>query len=428
LIKLAACYLSQGKEDAAQQTFETAVAKSIESTDVLLQIANYWKLKSNMANAEVAIQKAIQLEPEDLSLQMKLAQFYFNVSKYQDAREMIEKLITLAPENRSLKKYLIKILLAQNQLDKIPSLLESYTAEMKNDSEFNLLAGKYYLFINNPIIAEEHFKRVTREKTDYFLAHYLLGITYLLGEHVYLAQQSLIKSLSINPSFSEAEMALADIYYKKNELDFSQEHIKRVLARESENFRAHLMMGNVLFAKKRYKEALIWFRSALSINPDSQSGVYYIALASEHTGNKEEALELYQVLLKKNPDFADAAWRLKELWIKRGKIDAARQYFESAVEISSDRSFGNGYLHYILGEVYLAGVDTSKAIDCFHGSIDLLPGLSSSYIKLAGIYGENNNWEQQTGILKLCIKNVPEYLDGYIKLAALYIEKGEGKQ
>ena len=109
LIKLAACYLSQSKEDMAQQTFETAMAERIESTDVLLQIANYWKLKNNMENAEVSIQKAIQLEPEDLSLQMKLAQFYFNVSKYQDARVMVEKLITLAPENRSLKKYLIKL-------------------------------------------------------------------------------------------------------------------------------------------------------------------------------------------------------------------------------------------------------------------------------------------------------------------------------
>lgn len=51
LIKLAVCYLSQGKDGMAQQTFERATANATESTDVLLQIANYWKLKGDMDNA-----------------------------------------------------------------------------------------------------------------------------------------------------------------------------------------------------------------------------------------------------------------------------------------------------------------------------------------------------------------------------------------
>jgi tetratricopeptide (TPR) repeat protein len=419
LIKLSACYLSQNKIDLAQQTFEIATANKTESIDVLLQIANYWKLNSNMENAELAIRKATQIEPENLSLQMILAQFYFNTRRYQDSRLIIEKLISQTPENRTFKKYYIKILLAQNELKMIPSLIENYKAEMKNDHEFNLLVGKYYLFIKNPIIAEEYFERVTRDKPDSFMAHYFQGVAYLLGGHVHLAQQSLIKSLSLNPSFSETEIALADIYYKKNELDFSHEHIKRVIAREPENFRAHMILGNVLFAKKQYQDALMWFRSALVINPDSESAVYYMGLVSESLNDKEEALKLYQVLLKKNPLLADVAWRLKELLIETGKIDFARQYFVSSV----DRSPKNGYLHYILGEVYLSGGDTAKAINSFNKAVILVPTLASSYIRLARIHGENNNLEKQMDILKSCSKNIPDFLDCYIELGELYIQK-----
>ncbi len=424
LIKLAASYLSQDKIDKAQQTFEIATANKTDSTDALLQIANYWKLKGDMNNAELSIRKAILLDPEDLSLQMVLSRFYFNTKRYQDSRRIIEKLIKQAPENRSIKKYRIKILLAQNQLETIPFLLEKYKTEMKNDPEFNLLAGKYYLSINNPLIAEEYFKRVTRENSDYFLAHYLLGVTYILSGKVYLAQHSLIKSLSLNPLFSETELALADIYYKKNEFDFSHEHIKRVLAREPENFRAHLIMGNVLLAKKQYNGALTWFRSALSIKPNSEPAIYYIALASEHLKKKKKALELYQVLLKKNPNLVNVALKLKDLLIETGKIDIARQYFELAVDNSPE----NGYLYYILGEVCLAFGDTSKAIGCFNSTIELLPGLTSSYIKLAEIYGQKNNWEKQLDNLKLCLKNVPDFLDCYIDLAELYRQNGKEEQ
>jgi len=89
------------------------------STDELLQIANYWKLQDNMEKAELYIQKAIKLEPEDLSLKMKLARFYFNGRRYEDSRIIVEKLIVLSSENRPLKKYLIKILLAQDQLERM---------------------------------------------------------------------------------------------------------------------------------------------------------------------------------------------------------------------------------------------------------------------------------------------------------------------
>ena len=94
------------------------------STDELLQIANYWKLQDNMEKAELYIQKAIKLEPEDLSLKMKLARFYFNGRRYEDSRVIVEKLIVLSSENRPLKKYLIKILLAQNQLERMGILQE----------------------------------------------------------------------------------------------------------------------------------------------------------------------------------------------------------------------------------------------------------------------------------------------------------------
>jgi len=418
LIKLAVCYLSRNNSDMAQETFEKATANKIESSDELLLMANYWKLKDNIEKTQLYIQKAIKLDPEDLSLKMKLARFYYNINRYQDSRELVEKLIDQSPGNRYLKKYLIKILFAQNQIEQIPLLLEEFKEEMKKDLEYNLLAGKYYLIINNPTIAQAYFKRVTREQSGHFLAHYLLGVSYLLGQHVHLAQQSFKEALSLNPSFFEAEIASAGLNYKNQGLDLSYDHIKRVIEKEPENFRAHLIMGSILLAKKEYGDALIRFRSALLINPDSQAAVYYIALTNEYFNKKEEALKLYQVLLKKNPDLADAAWRFKELLIETGKIDMAKQYFKLAV----DNSPGNGYLHYILGEIYLENNNTLKAIDSFNNAIRLISDLGSSYIKLAGIYAGQKKQEKQTEVLELCIKNVSGSLDCHFQLSWLYLQ------
>ena len=88
-----------------------------------------------------------------------------------------------------------------------------------------------------------------------------------------------------------------------------------------------------------------------------------------------------------------------------------------------DSSPKNGYLHYILGEIYHTEGKTSKAIDCFNNAVELLPDLSSSYIKLATIYAGQKRLKKQTDILQLCIKNIPGFLDSYFQLARLYMQK-----
>lgn len=421
VIRLASCYAAQGKAELAQQTFDMAGVGDNETTDILLQAANFWKLMDDMGRAEAVLKQAVRAEPEDLSLRMVTARFYFDAGRYDDAKAVIDKLIETSPGNRPFRKYLMKILLAQNRLEKIPAMLERYGSEMENDMEFNLLAGRYHLLEHHTIIAEEHFKRVVRENPDYFMAHYLLGVTYLLGERIYLARQSLIKALSLNPVFSDAEILLADIYYKNGEFDFSREHLSRVIEREPENFRAHMMTGSVRMALRQYKRAMEAFQTAFALNPESESAMYYIALASDRIGETDRAVKIYKRLLEKNPRLADAAWQLKELWVKTGKTGPARTYFETAVREYPE----NGYLHYILGEVYVAAGKPAEAEKSFRKAVEVLPGLTSSYIRLAELYSADMQADRRVKVLEACSDQSPDFLDCYLALAGIYLEKGE---
>lgn len=175
-----------------------------------------------------------------------------------------------------------------------------------DDLELHLLKGKYHLLALEPMQAVSHFEVTVTKEPNLPVAHYLLGFAYLAGAQNHLALGSFIETFRLDPYFSEADLALADIYYKQEEFDFSLEHVRRVCAREPENYRAHLIMGNVLLAQGRYNEAMLRFKAASDLDPEAVSPLYYMAMASELSGKTEDALRLYRPLLEKNPKLADA--------------------------------------------------------------------------------------------------------------------------
>jgi len=79
-----------------------------------------------------------------------------------------------------------------------------------------------------PMQAVSHFEVTVTKEPNLPVAHYLLGFAYLAGAQNHLVLGSFIETLRLDPYFSEADLALADIYYKQEEFDFSLEHVRRV--------------------------------------------------------------------------------------------------------------------------------------------------------------------------------------------------------
>ena len=331
LIKLAACYFTQGKLAQSEKTYNSVASTEPMSAAVLLQMGDYWKLKGDLEKAEMFLVKAVRIEPENMGLQKILAEFYLDIRQYEKAGAVLHGLLEQRPHNRSVKKLLVEVLLADNRMEAARSTLEELVREGADDLELHLLKGKYHLLALESMQAVGHFEVAVKKEPNLPVAHYLLGLAYLSGAQNHLALRSFIEALRLDPYFSEADLALADLYYKQEEYEFGFEHAGRVCAREPENYRAHLILGNVLLAQRRYDEAMVRFKAASFLDPKAVSPLYYMAMANELSGKTEEALGLYRSLLEKNPKLVDAGMRYANLLIKTGGIERAKRFFEQAL-------------------------------------------------------------------------------------------------
>ena len=420
LVKLASCYFAQGKRDRAKSVFTAIASKNHTSSDVLFQMANYYKMADELENAEDYIVQAINAEPENLVLRNTLAEFYFEFGDYSQARTTIRKILSQAPQNRFAKKLLVEVLLSEGSMDEARSILDELALEKANDLELYLLQGKYCLFNRDAVRGQSFFKLAVEKEPNFPVGHYFLAISYLLGGQMSLAQGSLIEALTLDRDFRDAELVLADIYYKKQEFDLSFEHVRRIIEREPENFRARLIMGNILLAQGQHDKAILEFDAARVLHPESTSPKYYGAFVSQLTNDIETALHLYLSVLQQNPDLMDATMAYAIMLVEMGEAKIVESYLNEAIALSPK----NAFLHHILGEIYAIIGKKKAAIACFKQAISLNSKLIVSYMGLLRIYRKGSNFKELALVLDTCIKNFPEFSEAYIQMGELYRQQG----
>lgn len=416
IIRLAICYLAQRKTKQAENTYNLLLP-NYDGPDIFLQMAEYWKMKGDYEKAEMYIIRASNSAPEDIAIQKAAVEYYYCSEKFRKARDILEKATQKNPQNRFIKKFMAETLLHLNLPEQAWEIISVLSENNESDIEINLLKGKYHLMVSEPGQALSDFFAVVQEEPNLPVAHYLLGISYLAKGMANLSKQSFIKALSLNPFYTDAELALSDFYYKARDYKLSMEHVKRVIQREPENIRCHLILGNIYLAQNQFPEAEKAFEVVRRIDPDTHLPLYFIARASEKSKQKKEAIRYYRKILEQHPELADATMRYAVSLVGSGQIETAETYLKEAVE----RDPTNAFLHFIFGEVNYISENFNEARYHFDRALTINPGLPRAYYRLAGINEEIGNSKESARILKACIEHNPHFEEGYHWLADYYV-------
>ena len=419
LIRLALCLFGLNKTEEADKIFNDLKAQNPQSPNILIQMSDFCSLKNKHHQAEIYIQKAIAFNPADLNLRISHANILLGIRKYKQAIPVLQYLQQKSPDNRYFKKVLIDSLLLANRDDDAKTILDALPPQEEQDLDFNLLKGKY--FIKNRVYhaALSQFQLVLEQEPNLPLAHYYLGLAYLAGGQSNLGEKSLIKTLTLNPDFGEAELTLADSYYKNGNYDLALKHAERIKERQPENYRAHLIAGNVHLAREEYEEALENYRKVELLYPEFSAPTYYKAAAFELLGNTEKALLAYGNLLGKEPGLADARLQYSRILSNKSENAHAIEFLQKAIHNQPT----NNYLNYILGEIYFNMGRRKEAIKAFSWHLSLHPRLQLTYVKLFDLYREHTG--KLESILNKAISEDPSFHEAIIRLAKLYFDSNQ---
>ena len=415
LLKLSICSLSMGDAEKAQKYYSHVNYDSNKS-NILLLIGNYWDFQKNHQKAEFFYKKASDNDPEDIGLLYNISEFYIKWDQYKKAEDFLLKALNKMPENYMVKEALLECFMKQQKTQDARNLMNEITETENQSPEINFLRGKFHLFAGEPVASANFFKMIIDKTPDLPVIQYLLGVSYMASGQNHLARQAFIKALMLDPEFIDADLALSGICYKNGEYDLSLEYAKRVNERDTDNFNAYMIVGNIFLDQSDFDKATENFLRARFLNPDAPEPIYYLAMTAEFSSKTDDAVYLYDELLSKNPNLVDATQRYVSLLMKSGKSDKAITFLENNIAKVSE----NGYLYCILGNCYLEANRVDEAIKSFQKTISIMPELPNAYVQLSKIYEKLGYESEEISILEKCIQNTFDYPDAYSELSRVY--------
>lgn len=202
--------------------------------------------------------------------------------------------------------------------------------------------GKCYLFKSEPEDAARCLEEAVAVAHEYADAHFFLGKAYLELGLQEKAINEFKESLNINPRY-EAAKRLLNRHMRVGAGRRGENEQKPVAGEEerlSRRANIHFHMGNALFQKKLYQEALLEYKEAIRLRPNfpdirSRLGELYMK-----RGTYGLAEEEFQLALKINPKYIGALIKLAETYRLHSEqlLDSAEQAFKKVLEISPEDS------------------------------------------------------------------------------------------
>ena len=248
---------------------------------------------------------------------------------------------------------------------------------------FTLFENKEYqklLDIISPII---------KKNPNEYILSYLKGLSFAKLNNFKDAIPSLKTALKINSQNLEIYNHIGMCYKLIGEFDSAQKYFEIGLELKTDDFNIMTNLANLSKEKGDFSKAIKLYNRCIELNTDNQWGIYYnIGLIHQLQNNIKEAIENYEISIKKNPYHADTYTSLSECLLDTNDTESAYKLLQKSQKLENN----NFRTQHNLGVYYKHKDQTEIAIECFENSIKLKANNYQSYYSLGIIYSKKKDY------------------------------------
>jgi len=280
----------------------------------------------------------------------------FEEEKYEEAKVVLEDLLKSEPKNHQANFFLGKINFFQENHDQAIEYGKKAVKQKDSDSEYRLWLGRSYMLKaqNSGMLKalfaaksgkKEYEKAIELDSTNaearFDLCMFLTQAPGIAGgdEKKAKKQAEIIQSLDPILGF----YAWGSIWEKDGKLDKAEASLRRAIELDtSSNHQSTYFLGYFFQRHEKYDEAVNLFEDLLKNNPDERNALYQIGktyvLAKDSLDKAERCFKRYleENPPKNSPGWAGAHWRLGMVYDLQGKTDLALKELKKAVELEPE--------------------------------------------------------------------------------------------
>lgn len=163
-------------------------------------------------------------------------------------------------------------------------------------------------------------------------------------------------------------------------------HYREAVRLNPDSARAQALLADALVKQGAYDEAITHLTIAVELAPTNPAMHNNLAAAFYMTQRHNEAAAEFQAALQTDPRDVNAHYNLGKLLAEKGDVYGAIQHLQQAAKLQPDIAEN----HYKLGEMLLVAGRPSEAIDHFQAALTLNPAYVQAYANLARALAAGN--------------------------------------
>ena len=251
----------------------------------------------------------------------------------------------------------------------------------------------------------------------YLLA--LMVCTWVQVGHWRNSHTLFTQALDVTSDNYIAHLNLGNALIKDKKNDEAMEHYRKAIEICSDYADAHYNLGIAFGLQGKYDEAIGEYYTVLRLKENYWQARVRLADALAQIGQLDEAISHYQKVVGLHPDDAKVYNNFALTLVRRGRIDEAIKYYDKALEINPDsvEVLNN------LGNALLEQGEFGRAVAQFKKALSLKPSFAETHYNLANVLRQMGQIDEAAVYYREALQLIPDNVDAYYGLGLVLTQQ-----
>ena len=457
-LALGGFYQSRQRYGDAEQQFRAAIENDRQNPDPRLAFARLYMAEGKKADAEAFLKDSKKDFVENPGGYRMLGDFYFAIGDFDNAVAEYTILNREHPKDLQVTKNYVQLLIIKNRLEEARKLDNAVFKAKPRDVDALIERGQIQYTEGHLADAVQTLQNAINNETNNGLAYYHLGVALARMGKMTEAENAWQSAVRYRPDLFEAQRALAlgalrkgDMtelvryasalislqptsaegyamralsYTRRGQFAEAEPDVLKAIEVAPQSPMGYLQMGNLMLARKDYRQAENAYQQALARDGSSSDALAGLMSTYLEQNQVNKALAAAQAQIALVPDMSPFYDLLGTTLFDHKRsvqdVDDAQASLEKAVQL--DRHNVDAWLK--LSQVQASNGSTDNAVATCEKALGSNPGEASVYILMGQLYESNRDQEKAKEAYRKALQINPQNAMASNNLAYILLQTG----
>ena len=423
-------YLAEGKQQKAIIEFLNILQLDEDNPIATERLAVTFYDTGQFGRAFRYLQRAAELDPDDIDIRVKLATVYLYSGQSHEARLQAGAVLETEPGNLDALAIFADTAVTPGEIDRVMARLDNVRHGHEGRARYHLARGVLHSRKQESDEAEAAFREAARREPDSPDAHVALGTFYLMTGELEKAESELDQAAEVAPTRSVAQIRVVDFYRLVGRTEEANNKLDRLVEEAPDFLAVWQRIATYSFADEDFERCEKALNHILENNPKNPEALQIMANVHRLRGEYTEAIERFreaiaviQDIVQRRPEKASAQLRLAQMHIRLGENEQARTTLQAIRELEPNSSAAV----LLLAELDIRSGRYAVAIQILEDFAQRQP--SSTVFDLLGLaYSGEGRHEEATAAFRSFVEAAPGNGLAHFLLGRSLVAKGKDRE